>query len=510
MTMSSEAIAGGTTGWPSEFMPEHYGESTASTGHPSRSDPSDLLVLVIVMGEWLSAWLLSIPGGVVIGAVAALLVGRLARLRGQPVGRWSIAALALVSLAGFHSVRQHTLAVADVGQFAGWATVVDDPQPYANSTRLILGIEGRRYEVWARGRAAQRRVQGWDAGDLVHVAGERVELSAERARRVRWQHVVGGFEADWLGDRREGSPLARASNRVRSLVAEAAEVLGEPDDTLFTGLVIGDDRNQPPEMLSRFRRTGLSHLTAVSGQNVALVLAAASPALGLLTGRRRTLVTLGLIGWFIVITRLEPSILRAGAMASLAVAARAGGREGSPLRLLGLAVGALIIIDPVIASSVGFQLSVGATSGVIVLAPRLTQWFAPCGVVALPLGVTLGAQLGVLIPSVLVFGRLPLTGLIANLLAVPVAGAVMLVGLPISIFAGLVPVTRPVLMFPLRLSVRWVDTVAAIADRLEPRNPAVGWWVHAIAAVMVLVLWGRRRRRGLLDTQGDGRIPPHR
>jgi competence protein ComEC len=60
-----------------------------------------------------------------------------------------------------------------VGAFLGWADVVDDPQPYGASTRVILGLDGERFELWARGRALRLRVETWRAGERVMVAGER-------------------------------------------------------------------------------------------------------------------------------------------------------------------------------------------------------------------------------------------------------------------------------------------------------------------------------------------------
>ena len=70
-----------------------------------------------------------------------------------------------------------------------------------------------------------------------------------------------------------------ASNRVRELVERGASALPSDHAALARGLVIGDDRDQPPEMVERFRASGLSHLMAVSGQNVAFVIAAAGPVL---------------------------------------------------------------------------------------------------------------------------------------------------------------------------------------------------------------------------------------
>ena len=201
-------------------------------------------------------------------------------------------------------------------------------------------------------------------------------------------------------------------------------------------------------MIDRFRASGLSHLTAVSGQNVSFLLAACGPLLVRLRPRPRWMSTLGLIAWFVVLTRFEPSILRAGAMAMLSATAFLTGRERSPVRLLAVAVLSLVLIDPLLVWSVGFWLSVGATAGVCVVGPPLAQRLRAFGPLATPLGITLGAQVGVVLPSVLVFGRLPLVSVPANLLAVPVAGAVMLYGLPASLVAGLVPDAAAVVMFP--------------------------------------------------------------
>ena len=102
----------------------------------------------------------------------------------------------------------------------------------------------------------------------------------------------------------------------------------------------------------------------------------------------------------------------------------------------------------------------------------------------MPLGITLGAQIGVVVPSVLVFGRLPLVSIPANLLAVPVAGAVMLYGLPAALVAGAGPSwLAPVVMFPALVGTRWVDAVAQVAARVEPDPP----WVWLGWAVVFLV-----------------------
>lgn len=376
-----------------------------------------------------------------------------------------------------------------LGPYAGWATVALDPNPAGSAVRVVLQIEGERFEIWERGRAASLRVSEWHQGDRVWVVGERVPLAAERAGRVAWQHVVGAFQRDYYGDRVAGRPLAVAANRVRGLVADGTAVLPAAQAALARGLIIGDDRDQPAEMVQRFRDSGLSHLTAVSGQNVAFVLAAAGPLLCRLGPGSRLAATVALIAWFVVLTRAEPSILRAGVMAALGAVAHATGREREPPRLLALATIGLLLVDPLLVRSIGFWLSVGATAGVTMLGPPLVRALRPLGRLAMPLGITLGAQLGVAVPGLVVFGRFPVVGTVANLAAVPVAGAVMLYGLPASLAGGAVPVIAPPAMVPVHAGVRWVDAIAALAARVDlpPAVDALGW--AALLGLVAVCRW---------------------
>jgi competence protein ComEC len=151
-----------------------------------------------------------------------------------------------------------------------------------------------------------------------------------------------------------------------------------------------------------------------------------------------------------------------------------------------VAVTGLLLVDPLLAWSVGFLLSVGATGGVVVGAVHLTPRLVRLGPLALPVAITLGAQCGVALPSLLVFGRLSLIGTVANLLAVPVAGLVMLVGLPACLVAGFVPPVGGVVMAPVGWGVWWVDAVATVGAVSEPPAP---WSWFGWGALVVAVVW---------------------
>jgi competence protein ComEC len=270
--------------------------------------------------------------------------------------------------------------------------------------------------------------------------------------------------------------------------------MSSDEAALFTGLVIGDDAREPIDMIDAFRASGLSHLTAVSGENVAFVLAAASPLLRRLRLWWRWAATVGLIGWFMALTRFEPSVLRAGIMAMLACSSFVLGRQQAVVRLLAWTVSILVLVDPMLVWSVGFWLSTGATAGVCVIAPLLADRLPGPQWLRAPLSVTLGAQLGVILPSWLVFHRLPLVSLPANLLAVPVAGFVMLLGIPGGLFSAVVPPLAPLVMAPCAAGTRWVDTIAYLAADIEPSPlwSAVGW-AGVVSVVLALVIRHRWR-----------------
>jgi competence protein ComEC len=191
-----------------------------------------LAAAVVAVAAWLRAPL---------GALA------LAAVAGAVVGRWrvgvSIAAVALI--VALRSVGAEDGLVPDeLGRYTGWAIVAADPDPAFDATRLLLQLDGERFEVWVRGRAAQLRVGAWSKGDLVWVDGTRRRLDPERAGRVAWQHVVGAFDAGVLGDRLPGSRVDVASNRVRALITNATEWLPGDDAALARGLIIGDDSDE--------------------------------------------------------------------------------------------------------------------------------------------------------------------------------------------------------------------------------------------------------------------------
>lgn len=466
-------------------MTRAYDARGGARRHPVSDVEVALVALAAVIGVWTQSlmWL-----GVV--AVGSMMICRRTVV---------LAACLLIGLAGGwrSQVSWEAAAPRHLGHFAGWAVVVGDPAPFGIAVRVTIEIDGERFDAWAYGSSRRRLIER-QAGELVYVDGQR-RATTSQVRRAQLRHVVGRFELQVVGDWHDGSPLYRTSSRVRTALRRSAvSSMGGRDASLFTGLVIGDDSRQPADTIAAFRDSGLSHLTAVSGENVAFLIAAASPLLKRLRPWSRWAATLALIGWFMVLTRFQPSVLRAGVMAMLAGSSYVLGRQTAVARLLAWAVMLLVLVDPMLVWSVGFWLSVGATAGVCLASPRLAERLPGPPWLRVPLSVTLGAQLGVAVPSWLVFHRLPLVSLPANLLAVPVAGFVMLFGIPAGLLSALLPALAPLMMAPCTAGTRWVATVAYLAAAVEP---SPGWavvgWVFVVITIGGLV--ARHHWRGSPD-----------
>ena len=406
--------------------------------------------------------------------------------------------------------------------YSGAATVVSDPDPVGRAVRVVLRIDGVRFESWVYGRTA-RIVSRLEPGRVIAVDGRVRGIDGPAGRRLALRHVLGRFEVDHidvesLGVGERGIDLI--ANRLRRMMRDGAGGLDAPLDELFAGLVYGDDRAQPDEMIARFRASGLAHLTAVSGQNVVYVLSVFGVLITRLRRWWRLTATVAVLGWFVVLTRAEPSVLRAATMATVAAIGFAVGGRLRTSDVLAISMVVLVAVDPFLVWSVGWWLSIGGTLGLVVLNPRLTTWWSRVrgrtpGFVAGTVITTVSAQCGVLPVASVVFGWPNALSTVCNVLAVPVAGVVMLVGIPVSMVAGLLPASvGEACMWPVGLMVSWVDRVASLGSRFHPWAP-----VDAIVAVATAVFVGyvsliavHRPTVGApsttgVPTLGDGRVP---
>jgi competence protein ComEC len=444
------------------------------------------VAVAVVAGAWLApplAWPAALIAGLAL-AVAGV-AGR------RPI---ALAVGGFVLAAGLAGHAWSGLRPLPAATFEGVVTLRSDPAPFGVGVTAEAVSNGRHVQLRAFGGPA-RRLQARQAGERLLVEGRSGPLGP-RDLWLRTRHIVGMVQVTRVSVVGDAGPLARSANRLRGLLARGARTMTPLDRSLYLGFVIGDDRAQPPAVIEQFRASGLAHLSAVSGENVAFLLAVAGPGLRRLGGPARWGVTLLLIGWFAVITRFEPSVIRASVMAALACTAVALGRPAGTTRLLSLTVVGVLLADPLLVRDVGWWLSVGATAGIAVLARPLAARLPGPAPLRAGLAVTISAQLGVAPVSVVAFGPLPVASVPANLLAVPAAGPVMVYGLPVGLVCAALPepVTQ-LFQVPTVVLVRWIARVAAWGAAAP--LPALGGPAMvgvAIAVAVVLCRPPRHRR----------------
>lgn len=231
--------------------------------------------------------------------------------------------------------------------------------------------------------------------------------------------------------------------------AEAALDRGMParEAALARGFILGEDERIDAATAESFRRSGLSHLLAVSGQNVALLVLLAMPVLAALgLGlRARLLWAIGLIAVYVPLAGAGPSIQRAGVMGALSVWATLAGRRPARFYVLALAALVTLAFDPGVAADVGWQLSFAAVLGILLLARPLRQRIeALTGTARAARGLAEGAAMTVaatLATAPLIafhFGAVSTTTVVANLLALPAVAPAMWLGM-LTAAAGQVP-----------------------------------------------------------------------
>lgn len=348
-------------------------------------------------------------------------------------------------------------------------------------------------------------------GDAVHASGVLRELVG-RDRDARWQHAVALLaEARLESFDDPRAPPFRIANALRGVVLRGTQPLDPTDRALLAGFLLGDVRGVPTPVTDDFRASGLTHLLAVSGENVAFVLALVGPLLRRCSLRGRLAIGLTVLVVFGCATRFEPSVLRAEVMAAFAMAAAFVGRPAPAGRLLCGAVIVLLVADPFLVHSLGFELSVGATAAIIGLAPAITRRLRGPEWVRLPLAVSIAAQVGVTPVLLAARGSVPLVSPVTNLFAVPLAEPLTVVGFALASVAGLLGRAAPRLFglgfAPVAAMLGWVRMVAHLGARvpidLHLRGALAG---VAIAAVALAVRRGRGGRVRV-DVPGGGAVP---
>ena len=470
------------------------------------AERADLRMPLVGAVAWLAGlaaglvepWLLAVGAGSM--ALVAVAVGR-ARRWGRPT--WlTVAGLVLVAAAVVTTalLRQDAVARSPVADLAAERAAVDvvavvmsDPHvlPGRFGDQVLVRLDVR--QVTGRGLRHRLRTPMLLIGD-----GEwrDVPLGATVSTTGRLSPSddadVAGVLTGASDPRLHSEPGVwwRAAGAVRESIRES--VSGRPDDqrALVPALVDGDDAALDPGLEDDFRTTGLTHLTAVSGTNLTLLVGflLALARWGGVRGRWLTLVAAAGVVGFLLVARTEPSVLRAAAMGTVGlVALGANGRQRA-LRGLGVAMVALLMVQPTLATSPGFALSVLATAGIVLLAPgwrdRLTRWLPRWAAEAV--AVPAAAQLACTPVIAGLSGAVSLVAVPANLLVAPVVGPATVLGLA----GGLLGLVSAPLGHLCGLLAGWCVAWIVVVARAGAALPVaeVGWGTGPLALIMLVAL----------------------
>lgn len=288
---------------------------------------------------------------------------------------------------------------------------------------------------------------------------------------------------------RPAGPLDQAASRLRAGLREAVAGLPPNERGLVPALVVGDESRMPPQLVEDFRTAGLSHLTAVSGTNLTILLAFVLGAARWAGLRSWGVPFLGVacaLG-FVLLARPEPSVLRAAAMGLVGLAGLAVGSRRHGLPALTCAVVVLLMVDPWLGRTYGFALSVLATAGIVVLGPpfgdALARWLPRF--LATAIGVPLAAQLACTPVVAILSGSVSAVAVVANLLAAPAVTPATVLGIAATLIA---PVSVVVASVPGHLAgyaARWIVEVGTRAAGMPGADLT---WPSSGLGVTVLTL----------------------
>ncbi|GAB3913101.1 membrane protein [Microlunatus endophyticus] len=427
------------------------GDQLEDSAEQDRSgrEPTDLRLAPLALAGWAGAWL-STSGQhwwLPVGAAATLVVLLLA---GLARSWWAVATAVMLAgtlIIGWAQVGMlQRSAVAHIAATDTIATtelaLVDDPQlqPAEGIRPAYLTVRGQVLVISGRGRTWRER-----APVLLTASGDQVPtwrvLTAGTRVRVTLRLEATGPGADFAAVARAGSaPVIlgrpgvadREVERVRAGLRAAVSGGAPEARALVPSLVLGDTSAITDSIKDDFLTTGLTHLTAVSGANLALMLAFLVVLARWIGVRGWWLRVIGLAGvvMFVGLCRTEPSVLRAAAMGLVALVALGMSGRSAGMRSLFVAMAVLVVADPWLGRSLGFGLSVAASGGIVWWARRwaavLHGWLPP--VLAETVAVPLSAHLATLPIATAISGQVSMIGIVTNAVAEPFVGPATILG----------------------------------------------------------------------------------
>lgn len=380
-------------------------------------------------------------------------------------------------------------AVMPRGEIRGEVTAL--LAPLRGAQRFIVKVDDLQIQVEAPPNPGIR------TGDTILATLEQRSVKGNEQERLRVRGISATARTRSVEIISRGSPL----ESLRAALGDAIErVLPAPAGGLAAAIVIGLRERVDERLAADFTATGLGHVVALSGWNVAITMAVADRFAKRLPAKRRRPLLIVVAITYGLFAGASASVIRASFMAAAALIGAASGRPGSGAVALSHAVLALMVLDPAIAADAGFRLSALATAGLLAKSQRWSERATALGerlpqqlrsgwsLIGADVAVSLAAQAATLGLVIALFGRvavwsIPLTLLIAPLIAPATAAAIL------ATIAGelvrMVPPPVAVLPSLLALPATALFSTAAWIAQVGAQLPAGGIEVPRAATLSV-------------------------
>jgi competence protein ComEC len=370
----------------------------------------------------------------------------------------------------------------------GQGTFGRDQHRVPGAVPLLLRAEAEAAEELGRARD----------GDLVAVRGAVRSSDGLRVLTARSVEVIPRTGVEGM--------LSNARHQLRVQAREGTSHLPADEAALVRGMSTGDTAGLSATSEEIMRRAGISHLVAVSGANIALVLASVLIPLLLAGVRRRPrLLAAGIaVAGYVWLVGEEPSVQRAATMAAPLLLARFMGLRASAVAALAFTVALWSVLDPVTAASVGFLLSALATAAILIASPVLAQAISELSgerigpTAALVLAVPLVAQLACTPILILLTPEISIWAVPVNMIVGPLVGPATVIGLIALLLSTVAPAAAEALYTIAAGGTHLVLLIARTADALPGSRIAVpGGTLGVLAAIGVILavtIWVLARR----------------
>lgn len=210
--------------------------------------------------------------------------------------------------------------------------------------------------------------------------------------------------------------------------------LPEPEASLLAGIVLGVKRGLSSDFYEALKETGTMHIVVASGYNVTIII---GTVVAYLAGylKRQTAILLGIlcVGVYAVMAGLQPAIIRAAIMGSLAYSGQLLGKPSGGFRLLIMTALLMLLVEPLLIFDLGFQLSFGATSGLLLLGERMDKIFGRVPLVGKAMGETISAQIMVTPILLSAFGKMNAFSILINSLILWLVPIIMFLGVILAV-----------------------------------------------------------------------------